>query len=1376
MIFIQHLPGASVLSSFRRERLLQRFARLDLPVGDIQGHYEHYVWTAQALPETECARLEALLDYTEGQLASAPVKPAKHDLILRVFPRLGTISPWASKATDIAHNCGFGDVRRIERGVRYTIKPSRGLLGSQTLSADQLKQVAACLHDRMTEMVVDEQFTGAALFESLPGKPMLSIPVIEQGRAALVEANVSLGLALSDDEIDYLDESFQQLGRNPTDVELMMFAQANSEHCRHKIFNAQWVIDGQEQSNTLFGMIRATHAAQPHGTVVAYSDNAAIMQGGPARVFYAGLPLGAEAHAGENRATDGVSDAAAQPPTVYRTHDAVMHTLMKVETHNHPTAIAPFAGAATGAGGEIRDEGATGRGSKPKAGLTGFTVSNLCVDDAPEPWEQDAYGRPDRIASPLSIMIEGPLGGAAFNNEFGRPNLLGYFRSFEQTAGGTRWGYHKPIMIAGGLGVIDQALTHKDPIPPGALLIQLGGPGMRIGMGGGAASSVSVGANTADLDFNSVQRGNPEIERRAQEVIDRCWQQGVDNPVLAIHDVGAGGLSNAFPELVNDASRGAVFELTQVHLEESGLSPAEIWSNEAQERYVLAVLPGDLDRFDTIAQRERCPYAVIGVATEERQLRVTLGEGLPGLAEASTATTPLLAEDKADGVRPVDVPIDVILGKPPRMTRDVQRLPGVREPLDLAGLSLEDAVVRVLRHPTVANKTFLITIGDRTVGGLSSRDQMVGPWQVPVADCAVTLVDFEGVRGEAMAMGERTPLAIIDAPASGRMAVAEALTNLVAADVATLQDIKLSANWMAACGTPGQDAALYDTVSAVSDWCQHLGLSIPVGKDSLSMRTDWQADGQDRQVVSPVSLIVTAFAPVGDVRATLTPQLRTDAGETVLILIDLGLGRQRLGGSILAQVFGQAGDDAPDMHDAGIMVAFFRTMRQLVRDGHILAYHDRSDGGLLATVAEMAFAGRVGVSVNLDMLTIDPHAADWGDYKIRPEQVAVQRDEITLKALFAEEAGAVIQVPLAQRDEVMGQLRSAGLSAHSHVIGGLNQVDEIQFYRDGKCIYQKPRVDLALHWSEVSRRIMALRDNPDCAQAEFDVWKNTNDPGLAPQVDFDPQEDIAAPFINTGVRPRVAILREQGCNSQVEMAWAFDKAGFQAIDVHMTDLLSGRQDLTDMQGLVAVGGFSYGDVLGAGEGWARTIRFNQQLADQFAAYFDRADTFALGVCNGCQMMAALADMIPGAGHWPRFTRNQSEKYEARLSLVEIADSPSLFLQGMAGTRLPIAVAHGEGFANFSGQGDAGKALGVLYYVDHDGKRTEAYPFNPNGSPGGLAGVSTADGRFTIMMPHPERVTRNVMMSWSPEKWGELDQGGDASPWLRMFRNARVWMG
>ncbi len=1342
---VLYLPGSSVLSAFKQQRLLAQLKALGLPLESVEARYVHFVCCDEEPDQTIQNRLADLLDYGTPYVPHERAGDAEE---LIVIPRFGTISAWASKATDIAHNCGFYMVRRMERGIQYLLIPESGWFKSRKIEPELLNRAAQLLHDRMTETVVDSEFDPKVLFLPLAGRPMHKVQLLEQGRRALVEANTTLGLALSGDEIDYLEEAFLGLGRDPTDVELMMFAQANSEHCRHKIFNAQWVIDGQPQENTLFGMIRQTHAAQPQGTIVAYSDNSAIMEGGMALRFHAA------------NAADGAAP-------VYAAHERLVHTIMKVETHNHPTAIEPFEGASTGSGGEIRDEGATGRGSKPKAGLSGFTVSHLLLADAPRPWESDRHGAPDRIASPLDIMIEGPLGAAAFNNEFGRPNLGGYFRSFEQTAGETRWGYHKPIMIAGGMGSIDAGQTHKDPLPPGALLIQLGGPGLRIGMGGSAASSMAAGANTAALDFDSVQRGNPELERRAQEVIDRCWQLGEKNPVLAIHDVGAGGLSNAFPELVNDAGRGAIFDLRRVPLEESGMSPAEIWCNESQERYVLAVLRENVEVFKEIADRERCPFALVGVATEQRQLRVVDGEGLPGI-DTEPFSDP--------GARAVDVPIDVILGKPPRMTRDVVRVPAFTAPMDLTVITLDEAATRVLQHPTVANKTFLITIGDRTVGGLSSRDQMVGPWQVPVADCAVTLSDHDGTRGEAMAMGERTPIATINAPASGRMAVAEALTNIAAADIGRLEDIKLSANWMAACGSAGQDAALFDTVQAVSAICQEVGLSIPVGKDSLSMQTTWQQESETCKVIAPVSLIVSAFAPVADVRATLTPQLRTDSGPTSLILIDLGRGRHRMGGSILAQVCNQVGETTPDIDDANALRAFFVTVRALAQQGVILAYHDRSDGGLFAAACEMAFAGHTGVSLNLDMLTIDENAADWGDYKIRPAQVSVQRDELTLKALFTEEAGALIQVPAGERDAVMQVLRAAGLSACSHVVGSLNGSDEIEIFRDGRRIWGRARSELGQIWSEVSYRIAAQRDNADCAKAEYDTWLDVADPGMTVAVAFDPQQDIAAPFVNTGARPRVAILREQGCNSQVEMAWAFDKAGFEAWDVHMTDLQSGYIDLSVFQGLVAVGGFSYGDTLGAGEGWARSILFNPELYDKFAGYFSRKDTFGLGVCNGCQMMAALATIIPGAGAWPRFTRNRSEKYEARLSLVEVMDSPSLFFQGMAATRIPVAVAHGEGFANFDRQGDPENVIAAMRFVDHRGAATEAYPFNPNGSPGGLTSVTTADGRFTALMPHPERVTRNVMMSWSPARWGQADTGGPYTPWMRFFQNARRHLG
>lgn len=1341
----QLIYGSHALSAFQTETLMGSLREIDIPIQDITVRVEYYVFSEGELSQEEQDRLLHLLGIRQH---NAQPESAKEQLVLRVIPRLGTVSPWASKATDIAHNCGLAQIKRIERGIAYFMQPEKGWLGSKKITPEQQRKIADLLHDRMTECVVSECFDTSVLMNEIVGKPIEQIAVLQEGRAALEKANLELGLALSDDEIAYLEKSFMGLARNPTDVELMMFAQANSEHCRHKIFNAQWTIDEKPQEKTLFGMIRDTHQAHPKGTIVAYSDNAAIMQGRTIDRFY---PTNADASS-----------------ALYQLHERLTHTLMKVETHNHPTAIAPFPGASTGVGGEIRDEGATGRGSKPKAGLTGFTVSNLHLTEAVEEWEQDSHGIPSRIAKPNDIMMQGPLGGAAFNNEFGRPSVLGYFRVFEQTVAGKKWGYHKPIMVAGGLGSIDASLTHKHKIPVGSLLIQLGGPGMRIGMGGGAASSMSVGSNTERLDFNSVQRDNPELERRVQEVIDACWQMLDENPIIAIHDVGAGGLSNAFPELVNDAGRGAIFDLKRVHLEESGMSAAEIWSNESQERYVLAISPEHLPIFEKICDRERCPYAVIGKTTEERILRVVDGEGLPNEAgETSTqvATVP----------RPVDVPIDVILGKPPRMHRHVVRSIFTAKPIDVVGLDLNNVARQVIRHPTVANKTFLVTISDRSVGGLTARDQMVGPWQVPVADCAVTLDSFEGYTGQAMSMGERSPLAIINAPASGRMAIAESLTNIVAADIQHLEDIKLSANWMAATGAEGQDAALFDTVAAVSQFCQAMGLSIPVGKDSLSMRTSWKEGETPHEVISPVSLIVTAFANVGDARQTLTPQLKTDQGDTVLILIDLGQGKNRLGGSILSHVTQQFGDEVPDINDAQLLRKFFVAIRALAQNDAILAYHDRSDGGLFATVAEMAFAGHVGVSINVDMLTFDIHSADWGDYKIKSEQVAVQREESTFKALFNEELGAVIQVRRRDRDAVLKVLREAGLSLCTHVVGSLNDNDTLEIYRDGKVVIDFQRADLGQEWSKVSYGIMRQRDNPKTALAEFKKWVEVSDKGMRPMVNFDPQINIAAPFIAKGCKPAVAILREQGCNSHVEMAWAFDKAGFSAFDVHMTDLLNGRAVLSDYQGIVAVGGFSYGDVLGAGEGWARTIRFNPQLAEQFHNFFQQLDVFGLGVCNGCQMMASLADMIPGAGHWPKFTHNVSAKYEARLCMVDIPSSPSIFFEGMEGAQLPVAVAHGEGFANFAEQGDLNQVHTVMRYINNNGMITEAYPANPNGSINGIAGVTTEDGRFTIMMPHPERVTRNVMMSWSPERWGEKDTGGDYSPWMRMFMNARVFM-
>ncbi len=1331
------LPGSNALSAFRTKRLLSQLQVADPSIVAVTGRYLHFVDSTAPLTQDDSARLDALLTYGDPFPGNA-----EGDEFV-IIPRFGTISPWASKATDIAHNCGMAHIKRIERGVSYRIQVKSGLLGGAKKLADaSAHAVAALLHDRMTESVLRSANDAAGLFRELEAKPLAFIDLLAGGKGALIEANSELGLALSDDEIDYLANAFTQAKRNPTDVELMMFAQANSEHCRHKIFNADWTIDGETQDKSLFAMIKNTHQLQPKGTVVAYSDNSSIIEGATVSRFY---PRGAA------------------QGNVYEASEELTHILMKVETHNHPTAISPFPGASTGAGGEIRDEGATGRGAKPKAGLTGFTVSNLQLPDAQQAWENAAdvtqpgdgyaavYGKPDRIASPLQIMIDGPIGGAAFNNEFGRPNLGGYFRTYEQNVGGSVQGYHKPIMIAGGIGNISAKHTKKNELPVGSLLIQLGGPGMRIGMGGSAASSMATGTNTADLDFDSVQRGNPEMERRAQEVINACWALGDNNPILSIHDVGAGGLSNAFPEITNDAKRGAIFDLRKVPLEESGMAPKEIWSNESQERYVLGIAPESLPLFQYLCERERCLFAVVGTATEERQLKVI---------------------DPEHGNNPVDMPMEVLLGKPPKMHRDVKRVATRLTKIDLTGMDLAEVAQRVLRLPTVGDKSFLITIGDRTVGATSVRDQMVGPWQVPVADCAVTAMSFEGYRGEAMAMGERTPLAVINAAASGRMAVGESITNIAAAPIADISDIKLSANWMAACGQPGQDAALFDTVKAVGmELCPALGISIPVGKDSLSMRTTWKDDGSDKSVTSPVSLIVSAFAPVQDVRLSLTPQIRTDAGETVLIAIDLGRGKNRMGASALAQVMQQLGDEVPDVDSAEDLKGFFAAIQELGRAKKLLAYHDRSDGGLFVTLCEMAFAGRSGLSINLDILTMEgEHAADWGDSKNWASQVSERRNEMTLRALFNEELGAVIQVRAEEKSVVMNILRAYNLGSCSHIIGKPNQTDVIEFTRDAKSIYKQPRAELRKLWSETSWRIARLRDNPACADAEYARMIDVTDPGITPKLSFDPQLDIAAPFIATGVRPRVAILREQGVNSHVETAYVMHKSGFTAVDVHMSDLISGRARLDDFKGVIAVGGFSYGDVLGAGEGWAKTILFNAKLAEQFAVFFNRDDTFALGICNGCQMMSNLKSIIPGAQAWPKFTRNKSEQFEGRFAMVEVADSPSIFFQGMAGTQSPIAIAHGEGYADFSQTGDISQALVALRFVDNKGAVTEGYPYNPNGSPQGITSVTTPDGRFTVLMPHAERVFRTVQQSWHPDSWGEY------SPWMRMFRNARKWVG
>jgi phosphoribosylformylglycinamidine synthase len=1348
------LDGPAAGSPFRLARVLARLQSLEPAVTAVAARYWHFVRIGAPLDAPAAARLERLLHY--GERAGDGLPGANVRLL--VVPRLGTTSPWSSKATEIARNCALPQVQRIERAVAYQIS-CRGRSASELRRGQpSWERIAASLHDRMTESVLDEQGDRAALAAQLFGPAAAAmasgairrIDLLGQGRQALVRANEQLGLALSEDEIDYLERSFAAMGRDPTDVELMMFAQANSEHCRHKIFNASWTIDGAAPGASLFEMIKATHAAAPQGTVVAYKDNAAVIEGRTANAFGVFFD---PAVAAASPSALGCGNAE------YARRAETLHLVFKVETHNHPTAIAPFPGAATGAGGEIRDEGATGRGARPKAGLCGFSVSHLRLPGARRSWEADVdvtaapaggdapdYGFPARIADALSIMIEGPIGAASFNNEFGRPNLAGYFRSYEQNVGGQRLGYHKPIMLAGGVGNIRGDQTQKSPLAPGCLLVHLGGPGMRIGLGGGAASSLGAGANTEQLDFDSVQRGNAEIQRRAQEVIDTCARLGADSPILSIHDVGAGGLSNAFPELAEAAGCGARIELDRIPIEDPSMSALEIWCNESQERYALAVAPERWPVLEQICRRERCPVAVIGSISDDGRLQLASG-GAP---------------------RAVDMPMSVLFGKPPRMHRDVTRRPRSLPRFDSTRVVLAEAALAVLRHPAVASKAFLITIGDRTVGGLCSRDQMVGPWQVPVADCAVTLLDYDGYAGEAFAVGERAPVAAIDAARASRLAIAESLLNLAAADVAWPM-VKLSANWMAACGVPGEDAALYAAVDAASRLCVDLGISIPVGKDSLSMRTSWRDERGERQVSAPVSLVVSAAGAVEDVRRSLTPQLRTDLGPTELILVDLSAGRQRLGGSILAQVSGQIGNEAPDVDDPAALAAALRAVRSLAEQGLALAYHDRSDGGLWVAACEMAFAGRCGLALNIDVLAMDPHAGDVGDFKIRAEQVSVRREEMAQRVLFNEEPGCLIQVRKSDRAAAMQVLRAAGIGGMSHVVASVLADPVVEVRLDGRVVLTHALGELQRAWNEVSWAIARLRDNPACADAEYGRGDGDPDPQLSLTVPFDPREDIAAPWIATGVRPRVAILREQGVNSQYEMAAAFDRAGFAAVDVHMTDLIEGRIALAQFQGLAAGGGFSYGDVLGGGGGWAKTILFNPRLAEQFAAFFARPQTFALGVCNGCQMMSQLRGIIPGAAQWPRFERNVSEQFEARLVMVEIAPSPSIFLADMAGSRIPVANAHGEGRAVFDSPQALGQAAVALRYVDAAGAATERYPENPNGSPGGICGLTTPDGRFTIVMPHPERVRRSVQMSWHPPGLGE------DSPWMRMFRNARRWV-
>ncbi|EKG0040697.1 phosphoribosylformylglycinamidine synthase [Vibrio cholerae] len=1294
------MRGSPALSEFRVNKLLTACREQQLPVTGIYAEFMHFADLKAELNPQELEKLEKLLTYGPTIQEHEP-----QGLLLLVTPRPGTISPWSSKATDIAHNCGLHGIKRLERGTAYYVE------AETALTAAQIATLKTLLHDRMMEVVFAELTDAQQLFSVAEPAPMSQVDVLVGGRRALEEANVSLGLALAEDEIDYLVESFTKLGRNPNDIELMMFAQANSEHCRHKIFNADWTIDGVKQDKSLFKMIKNTFEQTPDYVLSAYKDNAAVMTGSTVGRFFPDP---------ESRQ--------------YTYHHEDAHILMKVETHNHPTAISPWPGASTGSGGEIRDEGATGIGGKPKAGLVGFTTSNLRIPGFEQPWESD-FGKPSRIVNALDIMLEGPLGGAAFNNEFGRPNLLGYFRTYEEKvtshAGEEVRGYHKPIMIAGGMGNIRAEHIQKKEIPVGAKLIVLGGPAMNIGLGGGAASSMASGQSAEDLDFASVQRENPEMERRCQEVIDRCWQLGDKNPIAFIHDVGAGGISNALPELVNDGDRGGKFQLRNVPNDEPGMSPLEIWCNESQERYVLAVAAEDMPLFDAICQRERAPYAVVGEATEERHLTL---------------------EDSHFANRPIDMPMDILLGKPPKMHREASTLKVASPALERSGIELNEAVDRVLRLPAVAEKTFLITIGDRSVTGLVARDQMVGPWQVPVANCAVTAASFDSYHGEAMSMGERTPVALLDFGASARLAVGEAITNIAATDIGDLKRIKLSANWMSPAGHPGEDAGLYEAVKAVGEeLCPALGITIPVGKDSMSMKTKWQENGEQKEVTSPLSLIITAFARVEDIRKTVTPQLRTDLGETSLILIDLGNGQNRLGATALAQVYKQLGDKPADVDNAAQLKGFFDAVQTLVRNDKLVAYHDKGDGGLLVTLAEMAFAGHCGIKANIETLGDD-----------------------ALAALFNEELGAVVQVKNDELNAVLATLAAHGLEACAHVIGEVEASDRLLITCGEEVLIERSRTELRTIWAEMTHKMQALRDNSACADQEFAAKQDNRDPGLNAKLTYDVQADVAAPYIAKGVRPKMAILREQGVNSHVEMAAAFDRAGFDAVDVHMSDILTGQTVLDAYQGLVACGGFSYGDVLGAGEGWAKSILFNAQAREQFEQFFQRKDTFSLGVCNGCQMLSNLRDLIPGAELWPRFVRNESDRFEARFSLVEVQKSPSLFFSEMAGSRMPIAVSHGEGRVEVR---DAQHLAAIeqsgtvaIRFVDNFGQPTQAYPSNPNGSPNAITGLTTQDGRVTIMMPHPERVFRTVANSWHPDNWGEN------GAWMRMFQNARKYFG
>lgn len=1291
------LRGSPALSTFRINKLLTVCHNKHLPIEKIYAEYIHFVDLSAPLTCDQQVTLNQLLTYGPH----AEQQDLTEQLYL-VIPRIGTISPWSSKATDIAHNCGLAQIKRIERGIAYCFD-------GEQLSKEQLAEFISLIHDRMMESVLTKLTDAEQLFTPHQPTPFTTIDILMRGRKALEEANVRLGLALATDEIDYLLDSFIRLQRNPSDVELYMFAQANSEHCRHKIFNADWIIDGQPQPKSLFKMIKNTFEKTPEYVSSAYKDNAAVMDGSMVGRFFADH---------ENNQ--------------YCFHQEYADILMKVETHNHPTAISPWPGAATGSGGEIRDEGATGRGAKPKAGLMGFSVSNLRIPNFEQPWEGD-FGKPDRIVSALEIMMDGPLGGAAFNNEFGRPALLGYFRTYEEEVnshnGKELRGYHKPIMLAGGIGNIRKEHIQKGEFPAGSKLVVLGGPSMNIGLGGGAASSMTSGQSDEHLDFASVQRDNPEMERRCQEVIDRCWQLGKANPILFIHDVGAGGLSNAMPELVSDGGCGGLFELRKILNDEPGMSPLQIWSNESQERYVLAIAPESLPLFEELCLRERAPYAVIGEATAKQAL---------------------VLHDQYFDNDPINLPLDVLLGKTPKMIRDVKSQKAKGDEFAVNEITIADAINRVLHLPAVAEKTFLISIGDRTVTGMVSRDQMVGPWQIPVADCAVTTASLDSYYGEAMSMGERAPVALLNFAASARLAVGEALTNIAANYIGDIKRIKLSANWMAAAGHGGEDAGLYAAVKAIGEeLCPALGLAIPVGKDSMSMKTTWLQNGEQREMTAPLSLVISAFARVEDVRKTVTPQLNTEPNR--LLFIDLGCGYQTLGATALSQVYRHLGKETADIRDIDVLAKFYQATQQLIEKDLILAYHDRSDGGLIITLLEMAFAGHCGLNIDITQLGVN-----------------------LLSTLFTEELGCVIQVADTAMTEVNKCLSAYGLSEYVYDLGSAIAGDDIIISYKQNPIYQQSRNLLRTYWAETTWQMQRLRDNPECADDEHFAKQQEDDPGLNVKLTFDIHQDIAAPYIIKGIKPKIAILREQGVNSHVEMAAAFYRAGFEALDVHMSDLLSGKIKLDNFQALVACGGFSYGDVLGAGGGWAKSILFNPAVRDEFESFFHRTDTLSLGVCNGCQMMSHLKNLIPGADLWPRFVRNLSERFEARFSLVQIQTSPSLFFTDMAGSHMPIAVAHGEGRVEVKHDDHLTAIehanLVAMRFIDNFAKVTENYPANPNGSPNGITAVTSRDGRATIMMPHPERVFRTVANSWHPNNWGE------DSPWMRMFRNARKQLG